>query len=564
MSRFLEKLHRQPLNRQLSLSIWILFIGTGLLFGFGLYHYMEDITEKNFQQNLQQDQLLAQIFLQNQLNEFTDETQGIVNTYNFLLEVTAEDPDRNRSVLKAMFAKLKESPGFLWFFDNTCQLRTSYSSTGEFPALPNLCEEAGTLLKSSEDSQQAFLLAHHILQDQKGLPYGQLLIAKKLDLQEWEQPSQVLHVSADLVSLTMEPLTANALDGFRIHSLLVPTTRDFYLNLFYDKKRLEATAINTTVAAMLVFLMMGLILYLGVRLVLEKTITGPTNQLLGDVRAFVENDHQVPLRKQQSQELDQLYQAIHEMTVAIQESRKRQLDQLEERLQMRSKLEIADALGHISHEINRYLGAIRISAEFLRLLPDQDPKPQLLQIEASVDKCAATLREVMQACRSGQLGSFNLKKLLKEQLPLYQSQEQIPLRLDYFTNVEEVYFSRSLISSFLENCIQNAADSIRQAQPASPSIRIEVGEYFQQDRPFLRVSVYDNGTGIPVDTMDQLGKQSVTSLKASGNGFGLYSLSNLLERHGAVLHFTNLQEGGAMIRLVFPLDLTPIDPNLRN
>ena len=564
MSRFLEKLHRQPLNRQLSLSIWILFIGTGLLFGFGLYHYMEDITEKNFQQNLQQDQLLAQIFLQNQLNEFTDETQGIVNTYNFLLEVTAEDPDRNRSVLKAMFAKLKESPGFLWFFDNTCQLWTSYSSTGEFPALPNLCEEAGTLLKSSEDSQQAFLLAHHILQDRKGLPYGQLLIAKKLDLQEWEQPSQVLHVSADLVSLTMEPLTANVLDGFRIHSLPVPTTRDFYLNLFYDNKRLEATAINTTAVAMLVFLMMGLILYLGVRLVLEKTITGPTNQLLGDVRAFVENDHQVPLRKQQSQELDQLYQAIHEMTVSIQESRKRQLDQLEERLQMRSKLEIADALGHISHEINRYLGAIRISAEFLRLLPDQDPKPQLLQIEASVDKCAATLREVMQACRSGQLGSFNLKKLLKEQLPLYQSQEQIPLRLDYFTNVEEVYFSRSLISSFLENCIQNAADSIRQAQPASPSIRIEVGEYFQQDRPFLRVSVYDNGTGIPVDTMDQLGKQSVTSLKASGNGFGLYSLSNLLERHGAVLHFTNLQEGGAMIRLVFPLDLTPIDPNLRN
>ena len=282
------------------------------------------------------------------------------------------------------------------------------------------------------------------------------------------------------------------------------------------------------------------------------------------MKAFVDEDQMVPLRMQQSQELDQLYQAIHEMTVSIQESRKQQLDQLEERLQMRSKLEIADALGHISHEINRYLGAIRISAEFLRLLPDEDPKPQLLQIEASVDKCAVTLREVMQACRSGQLGSFDLRKLLEEQLPLYQSQEQIPLRLDYFTNVEEIYFSRSLISSFLENCVQNAADSIRQAQPASPSIRIEVGEYFQQDRPFLRISVYDNGSGIPPETMDQLGKQSVTSLKVSGNGFGLYSLNNLLERHGAALHFTNQKEGGAMIRLVFPLDLTPIDPNLRN
>jgi signal transduction histidine kinase len=564
MSSLLERLRHQPLNRQLSLSILVLFVGTGVLFGFGLYRYMEGVAEKNFQQHLQQDRLLAQIFLQNQLNEFTGETQGIVNTYNFLLEVTAADPVRSRAVLKAIFAKLKESPRFLWFFDNTCQLRTSYSSAGEFPEIPDLCEEAGTLLQSSKDAQHTFVLAHHILQDRQGLPYGQLLIAKELNLQEWEQPSQLLHVSADLIRFTTEPLPAATLDGFRIHSLPVPTSSGFYLNLFYENKRLEAIATNITAVAMLVFLMMGLILYLGVRLVLEKTITGPTDQLLKDVKAFVDEDQKVPLRVQQSQELDQLYQTVHEMTVSIQESRKLQLDQLEERLQMRSKLEIADALGHISHEINRYLGAIRISAEFLRLLPDQDPKPQLLQIEASVDKCAATLREVMQACRSGQLGSFDLRKLLEEQLPLYHSQEQIPLRLDYFTNVEEIYFSRSLISSFLENCIQNAADSIRQAQPASPSIRIEVGDYFQQDRPFLRIIVYDNGTGIPPETMDQLGKQSVTSLKASGNGFGLYSLNNLLERHGAALHFTNPQEGGAMIRLVLPLDLTPIDPNLRN
>ena len=564
MSKFLEYLRRQSLNRQLSLSIWVLFIGTGILFGLGLYHYMEDIAEENFQQSLRQDRLIAKIFLQNQLNEFTDETQGIVSTYNFLLEATAKDKLRNRAVLKAMFAKLRDSPGFLWFFDNTCQLRTSYSSNGEFPRLQNLCEEAGTLIKSSEDARQTFLLAHHILQDPQGLPYGQLLIAKQLDLQEWEWLPQLLHVSADLVRFATEPLGTDSIAGYRTHSLPVPTTNKFHLNLLYHSNRLEAVATNATIAALVVFLIMGLILYLGVRLVLEKTITGPTNQLLKDVRSFVDTDQQVPPRKQQSLELDQLYQAIHKMTVSIQDSRKQQLDQLEERLQMHSKLEIADALGHISHEINRYLGAIRISAEFLRLLPEQDPKPHLLQIEASVDKCAANLREVMQACSSSQFTSFNLKELLAGQLPLYQSQEQLPLKLDYFTNVEEVYFSRSLISSFLENCVQNAADSILQAQPNSPFIRIKVSEYFEQERSFLRISVYDNGTGIPPDKLDRLGKQSVTSLKASGNGFGLYSLSNLLKRHGAVLYFTNQQEGGAMICLVFPLDLKPIDRNLRN
>ena len=117
---------------------------------------MEGVAEKNFQQNLQQDRLLAQIFLQNQLNEFTDETQGIVSTYNFLLEATATDPVRSRAVLKAIFAKLKDSPGFLWFFDNACQIRTSYSSTGDFPELANLCEESGTLLKSEEMLDKLF------------------------------------------------------------------------------------------------------------------------------------------------------------------------------------------------------------------------------------------------------------------------------------------------------------------------------------------------------------------------------------------------------------------------
>jgi len=118
MSNLIERLRRQPLNRQISLSIWMLFVSTGTLFGLGLYHYMEEIAEKNFQQSLQQDQLIAEIFLQNQFNEFTDETEGIVSTYNFLLEATAADTVRNRSVLKTMFTKLKESPGFLWFFNN--------------------------------------------------------------------------------------------------------------------------------------------------------------------------------------------------------------------------------------------------------------------------------------------------------------------------------------------------------------------------------------------------------------------------------------------------------------
>ncbi len=61
----------------------------------------------------------------------------------------------------------------------------------------------------------------------KGLPYGQLLIAKRTGIAEWEWPSQVLHVSADFVRFTTEPLEAATLDGFQIHSLPVPTTRDF-------------------------------------------------------------------------------------------------------------------------------------------------------------------------------------------------------------------------------------------------------------------------------------------------------------------------------------------------
>ena len=554
-------LREQPLNRQISLSIWLLFLGTGMVFGGVLYQFMQGVAEEQFQKDLQQDRLVSAILLQNELNRFGTETQGIVSTYEFLLRATYQSPERARSVLQAMHAKLNQPNTYFWLFDAECQLQNSFSREDWIPAIPQLCNETEQQLHA-DGFPKLFLLAHHLLQDQQGIPYGQVVIAQQTSEASWGLLAELLrNTSANAVLFSTSPLPEFPIPDQRSYSQTIPTSPGFHLNLIYDTTELEEFASQITLLALFAFLSMNLLLFFGVRTVLRKTVTRPTSQLLTDVQTFAQKDVLVPSRQQQSQEFDQLYAAVHEMTVSIQEARQQQLAQLEERLMLRNKLELADALGHVSHEINRYLGAIRISAEFLRLMPEQDPKDQLLQIEASVDKCAVTLRDVMQACRSGQLDRFNLKEMLQGQISVYRAQERIPVHLDYRSRQETIFYSRSLVSSVLENCIHNAAASVRKANPPQPNILLEVSDCQHQEQSFLLLRILDNGTGIDATLLESLGKQAVKTDKADGNGFGLYSLGNLLRRQGGDLYFANRPEGGAMVSVLFPLNLqVPEEP----
>ncbi len=547
-------LNNQHLSRKLSLLLVLLFGSVSVLFGGFLYRFMQTVAEEEYQRTVRQDQLVTRILLQQELEQFAQKTQGVVATYNFLLNATQQDSLRSRSVLVAMHGKLDQELQNIWLFDRSCATRTTFrlSTTDDPPK--DLCDTPQNRIHYRPEMQRLHVLIPHVLLSPTGEEYGHIVFDKQLQLESWSVRKKLLeNTSAYAVDFSERPPSPEEFPNDRVQTLAVQEGVDFYVSLLYQSQPFDALATRITLLSFAALGGITILLLASVRWLLRQTVTAPTEQLMHDVQDFTQSEQIVPMRPQGSLEFAQLYAAVHDMTTYIKQSRKAQLDQMEEMVTMRNKLQIADALGHISHEINRYLGAIRISAEFVKMMPDHPKRQeQMTQIEQSVDKCAAMLQDVMHEVRSGHFNLFNLKAMLEAQVPIYQTQASTSVQLQYRTHLEEIYFSKNLLVSAIENFIHNGAASIRQAKrDHDGQIQIVVDEYTHDQQTFIRLRVSDNGVGIPEHVLAKLGHQVVKSTKEDGNGFGLYSLGKLLRRHGGDLSFMNNPDGGATATLVF-------------
>lgn len=74
----------------------------------------------------------------------------------------------------------------------------------------------------------------------------------------------------------------------------------------------------------------------------------------------------------------------------------------------------------------------------------------------------------------------------------------------------------------LVNLLGNASQSIQSADPEEPRIRIEVQALNEQT---ARVSITDNGVGIPAENLQRIFNHGFTT-KPEGHGFGLHSAAN--------------------------------------
>jgi two-component system nitrogen regulation sensor histidine kinase NtrY len=64
--------------------------------------------------------------------------------------------------------------------------------------------------------------------------------------------------------------------------------------------------------------------------------------------------------------------------------------------------------------------------------------------------------------------------------------------------------------------------------------------------------VSDNGRGLPQDDREKLTEPYVTT-RVKGTGLGLAIVKKIMEDHGGSLAITDNPGGGALVKLVFPL-----------
>jgi PAS domain S-box-containing protein len=243
----------------------------------------------------------------------------------------------------------------------------------------------------------------------------------------------------------------------------------------------------------------------------------------------------------------------------ITERKRAEADAQQQRLEVAHLSRVAmlgELSGALAHELNQPLTAIlanaRAAQRLLRLgSPDLDELRSILTDIADDDRRAGEVIERLRAfLRKGDLqpGRLNLNEVVTEVLGLVHSdliQRGVTVDARLAVGLPAVFADRVQLQQVLLNLLLNAcdamvADSSDEKQVTIVTAETEAGE--------VKLSVADQGTGIPPDEMDRVFEPFVTS-KPHGLGLGLAICRSIVTAHGGKLWADNNEKGGATFHL---------------
>lgn len=112
-----------------------------------------------------------------------------------------------------------------------------------------------------------------------------------------------------------------------------------------------------------------------------------------------------------------------------------------------------------------------------------------------------------------------------------------------------------LLELAFNNLIENAAKYSKE----SPKIRIN----FQKNNSFIKITISDNGIGIPKEDLDHIFERFYTvnkahSRKLGGSGLGLSIVETIIHKHFGKIHVTSVMDQGTTFTIELPIErVTP-------
>jgi len=231
-----------------------------------------------------------------------------------------------------------------------------------------------------------------------------------------------------------------------------------------------------------------------------------------------------------------------------------ELAALQQRMQLKENLA---ALGELS---------AGIAHEFKNALATISGYAQLIQSESSVAEALEYAGRILEQTRSI---SHVVTEFLKYARPLEIPDERVALETMVERVVSEVGEAlpqvkirwegtfgdaggdEGLLRQALLNLARNAAEAC--AITAGGGQVVVRGEIVHgEEAGFQRISVCDNGPGIPVDVLPKLFRPFFTT-KAKGTGLGLAVVQKIIVQHGGQVEVRNRSEGGAEFIVTLPM-----------
>jgi len=136
------------------------------------------------------------------------------------------------------------------------------------------------------------------------------------------------------------------------------------------------------------------------------------------------------------------------------------------------------------------------------------------------------------------------KRILPENIKLSRIESPSPLF---------VYGNPGKISLALYNLLINARDAVEAAEREQGNITLEISEEFIPNlrRNFVKISIRDNGIGIPEDLMDKIFTPYFTT-KKTGTGLGLSMVKEIVEGMKGMISVESEKGKGSVFHVFLP------------
>lgn len=240
-------------------------------------------------------------------------------------------------------------------------------------------------------------------------------------------------------------------------------------------------------------------------------------------------------------------------TIQMQDSRAL----LEQLLQVARMSALEEMASGIAHELNQPIGAITTFAQAGQRMLER-PQPMVgeaAEVMRHISHEALNAGEGIRRIRSlfhghhAERVDCNLADVIGELMPVLELlvvRGGATLQFSSQNALPAVAIDRLRIQHVLFALVQNAMEAPTR-DGAAPQVRIDVSS----DRYNVRVTVEDNGVGIPDEAREQLFRPFFTT-KAHGTGLGLASSRAVAESHQGSLDVENAYSGGTRFTLRLP------------
>jgi PAS domain S-box-containing protein len=218
--------------------------------------------------------------------------------------------------------------------------------------------------------------------------------------------------------------------------------------------------------------------------------------------------------------------------------------QSEEAIRRSEKLATAGRLAaSIAHEINNPLEAV-VNLLYLARHDSSHAVEYLTQAEQEVGRIARLAQQTLGLVRDGNSpAGMDPAAIMDEILQLYYrklSGRKIRVTRRYRGNCQINGYAGEL-RQLLANLLVNAVDAM--AERGSLQVRVARGRDWSNGRDGVRITVADNGAGIPRDHLRQIFEPFYTTKKDTGTGLGLWISHGIVAKHGGSIRVRSRTDG---------------------